>query len=211
MARSRDAINAASERFLVVDINKSFFLCLVRIPEQERKRSLQRKVPSFPSNQHCILVRIVLTFNNQSNAVQFLIPLLVLPAGLNAIEATKLCRKLEDDLQFIVQHYAPVVTKVDGEDRLSRNQICGAWVEILPLLARTRRSDQPLVSAIRTLAIALRHHDLNGDAFQPQILEMYCESLRQVGNALAEAKDVFHLEDCAAVMCLAATDVGLSV
>jgi hypothetical protein len=126
---------------------------------------------------------------------------------LDSFEATKLHRSLDEDVQFIVQHYAPAVINTLGVDTLSRNQICGAWVEVLPILVRTRKSDQPLVSAIQTLATALYHHDLKGDAFQPQIIEMYCESLKHVGTALAEAKDEFHLEHCAAIMCLAVTDV----
>ena len=128
-----------------------------------------------------------------------------------AFEATKLYRNLEDDIQFIVQHYAPIVINSPGEDSLSHNQICGAWVDVLPLVARTRRSDQPLVSAIQTLATALRHHDVKGDVFQPKILEMYCKSLEHMGRALAEAQGTFHVEQCAAIMCLAVTDVCLEL
>ncbi|KAH7361084.1 hypothetical protein BKA66DRAFT_213775 [Pyrenochaeta sp. MPI-SDFR-AT-0127] len=120
---------------------------------------------------------------------------------------TRCCRNLEDDVQFIVQHYAPTVTNIPAETSPYHNQICGAWVNVLPLVSRTRRNDQPLVSAIRTLATALRHHDLKGDVFQPHILEMYCESLGHVGRALEEAHGAFQVEHCAAIMCLAVTDI----
>jgi hypothetical protein len=131
----------------------------------------------------------------------------VTPHQVNASNTTKPYRNLESDIQFILQHYAPIVVSTLGETVLSRNQICGGWVDILPLVVTTRRSDQPLVSAIKTLATALRHHDIREDVFQPRILEMYCESLRHMSKALAEAQGVFQVEHCAAIMCLAVTDV----
>jgi hypothetical protein len=68
---------------------------------------------------------------------------------LDSFEATKLHCRLDEDVQSIVQHYAPAVISTLGVNTLSHNQICGAWVEVLPTLVRTRRSDQPLVTDVR--------------------------------------------------------------
>ena len=127
--------------------------------------------------------------------------------NVGAFEMKRSHENLKNDIQFIVQHYAPTATKNSKEASLSRNQICGAWVDVLPLIARIRKNDQPLVSAIETLATALRHHDLEGDIFQPQILEMYCKSLGHMSRALTESQGAFQVEHCAAIMCLAVTDV----
>lgn len=123
------------------------------------------------------------------------------------LETTQPCLHLEEDIHFIMQQYSPVRHKTAEEANLSLNQICGAWVTILGLIAGTRKSDYPLVPAIRTLATALRYYDGNREVSQPRILEMYGESLRHMSRAVAEARGAFHIEHCAAILCLADVDV----
>lgn len=118
------------------------------------------------------------------------------------------CYELEDDIQIIVQHYAPTNSNVPAESNPLHNQICGAWVEVLPFLSVGIREKQFLLSAIKTLATALRHHKLGNELCQPQILKMYCDSLGLMGKVLKEARGVFHIEHGAAIMCLAVTDVS---
>jgi hypothetical protein len=133
------------------------------------------------------------------------------PASLNGmgtqLEARR-CYELDDDIQFIVQHYVPVNSNVPAESNTFHNQICGAWVEVLPLLSTTRRNKQFLLSAVKTLATALRHHNLGNELCQHQILKMYCDSLGHMGKALTEARGAFHIEHSTAIMCLAVTDVS---
>ncbi|KAH7123756.1 hypothetical protein B0J11DRAFT_529811 [Dendryphion nanum] len=116
---------------------------------------------------------------------------------------------LEDDVQFILQHYAPANGQIPAESNPYHNQICGAWVEILPLLSTTIMEQQFLLSAIQTLASALRHHTIGSVMCepQPQILKMYCDSIRQMGKALEEAQGTFQIEHITAIMCLAVTDI----
>ncbi|KAF2851302.1 hypothetical protein T440DRAFT_449340 [Plenodomus tracheiphilus IPT5] len=127
--------------------------------------------------------------------------------AVGSLESPESYRDLQDNILFIVQHYAPTATNTPEEAILSHNQICGAWVNVLPLIAQSRTIGQPLVSAIETLATALRHHDVIGGLFQPQILELYCNSLGHVAKALAEAQGIFRVEHCAAIMRLAVADV----
>lgn len=128
--------------------------------------------------------------------------------GTSAQLETKCCYELEDDIQFIVQHYAPVDSNAPAESNPFHNQICGAWVDVLPLLSAAKRNKQFLSSAIKTLATALRHYSLGNELCQPQILEMYCDSLGHMGKALEEARGAFQIEHGAAIMCLAVTDVS---
>lgn len=116
--------------------------------------------------------------------------------------------ELEDDIQFILQHYAPVESNAPAESNPFHNQICGAWVEVLPLLSATRRNKPFLLSAIKTLAAALRHWNIGNELGEPQILEMYGASLARMGKALEEAQYGFQVEHSIAIMCLAVTDVS---
>lgn len=116
--------------------------------------------------------------------------------------------ELEDDVQVILQHYAPINSNTPAESNSRHNQICGAWVEVLPLLSRSIRQKQFLLSAIKTLAATLRHHKLRNELHQAQILKMYGDSLALMGRALEEARGAFHIEHSAAIMCLAVTDVS---
>ena len=135
-------------------------------------------------------------------------PRLVLPSGTNAPLEPK-CYDLEDDIQIIIRHYSPGNSNTPAESNPLHNQICGAWVEALPLLSVSIRKKQFLSSAIKTLAAALRHHERGYElSQQPEILEMYGDSLGLMGKALEEARGTFQIEHSAAIMCLAVTDVS---
>jgi hypothetical protein len=116
--------------------------------------------------------------------------------------------ELEDGVDFIVQHFAPICSEAPAEFNLYHNQICGAWVEILPLVVEPAKASPFLYSAIRTMATALKHHASATQECQSRILCMYGDSLRQVGEALEEAQGVFQYQHCIAILCLSATNVS---
>jgi hypothetical protein len=117
--------------------------------------------------------------------------------------------ELEDDVDFIVQHFAPICSQAPAEFNLYHNQICGAWVEMLPLVVEPAKNSPFLYSAIRTMATALRNRASATRGNESRILLMYGDSLRRVGKALEEAKGVFQHEHCVAILCLSATNVSL--
>jgi hypothetical protein len=129
---------------------------------------------------------------------------------MSVLSDTKWYPELEDDIEFIMQHYAPVDNNAPAESNPFHNQICGAWVEVLPILSTTIRTKQSgfLLSAVKTLTTALRHHDIGNELCQPRVLKMYCDSLGLMGKALQEARGIFQIEHSAAIMCLAVTDVS---
>jgi hypothetical protein len=90
-----------------------------------------------------------------------------------------------------------------------QNQVCGAWVEVLPLFLARGHIPRFLASAIRSFAVALSHHCVGSDEFQPQVAELYCESLELVAVALREAGGVLQAEHFAAIMSLAVTEVSI--
>jgi hypothetical protein len=116
--------------------------------------------------------------------------------------------ELEDDVDFIVQHFAPICSEAPAEFNLYHNQICGAWVEVLPLVVESAKDSPFLCSAIRTMGTALRYHTSAVRGLQSRILLMYGDSLRLVGKALEEAQGIFQCEHCIAILCLSATNVS---
>jgi hypothetical protein len=118
---------------------------------------------------------------------------------------------LEDNVNYIVQHYAPISSCDPAEFNPFHNQICGAWVEALPYLSTTEGDNAFLFSAIKTLATSLRCFRPARKAYTPHPLEMYCKSLSLMSEALEEAQGVFQIKHCVAIMCLAVSDVSFSL
>jgi len=84
----------------------------------------------------------------------------------------------EEDALLIMQHFAPNTSDLPSEFDLSRNQICGSWVEILPRLPLIKGKKRLLSSAVKILATAIRVHSLKGAYCEALLLEMYGNSLR---------------------------------
>ncbi|KAH6629746.1 hypothetical protein C7974DRAFT_192707 [Boeremia exigua] len=135
---------------------------------------------------------------------------LITPDGLDTSNPSAFSHTLEDDIRFIVRQYVPISGDVSPKAMVSQaqNEICGAWVDVLPVVAMTRGSEQPLTSAIGTLALVLRYYVLKEHVRHSEILDMYCRALENLGKALADAQGIFHIEHCIAMMCLADADVA---
>ncbi|KAH7084590.1 hypothetical protein FB567DRAFT_498711 [Paraphoma chrysanthemicola] len=115
--------------------------------------------------------------------------------------------RLEHDICFIVENYSPLYSSMPAESNPWHNQICGAWVEALPLLFAKGQMEAFLASSIMSFAAALRHHCLGSDAIPSQALGLYCTSLGLVSAALQTANGILQVEHCAAIMCLAVTEL----
>lgn len=119
--------------------------------------------------------------------------------------------ELEQDIDIIIRHFSPVKSEAPAEFDINHNQVCGAWVEVLPLVTKTATDKPFLISAIKTMAAALQHDGLTTEESQSRMLVMYGGSLRQMSKALEEAHGVFQWEHCIAIMCLSVTDVSSQV
>lgn len=117
----------------------------------------------------------------------------------------------EADIRYILQHYSPVSNVNPAESNPFHNQICGAWVEALPYVSTTEQNNAFLFFAIKALATSLRCLDPTAKASKTYALEMYCKSLRSISETLEEAQGVFQIEHCVAIMCLAISDVSVSL
>ncbi|CAG5186697.1 uncharacterized protein ALTATR162_LOCUS11675 [Alternaria atra] len=114
--------------------------------------------------------------------------------------------ELEQDIDIIIRHFSPVKSEAPAEFDINHNQVCGAWVEVLPLVTKTATDKPFLISAIKTMAAALQHDGLTTEESQSRMLVMYGGSLRQMSKALEEAHGVFQWEHCIAIMCLSVTN-----
>jgi hypothetical protein len=115
---------------------------------------------------------------------------------------------LEEDIQVIVQYFTPVDGTGPAELSLYHDQICGVWVEMIPILPKTGRDKQYFTSAIKTLATSLRRHGFESRRCEPDMLEMYGESLGHLGKVLGGAQGLFEVELGVAILCLAVADVS---
>lgn len=115
---------------------------------------------------------------------------------------------LEDDIHYILQHYAPLSSSHPAEFNPFHNQICGAWVEALPYVFTTEENNAFLFFAIKTLATSLRCLSPTSKASKTYAFEMYCKSLSLMGETIEEAQGSFQMEHCVAIMCLAISGVS---
>lgn len=117
--------------------------------------------------------------------------------------------ELKQDIDFIIQHFAASSSEAPAEFNVYHNQICGGWVEVLPLVTETAKEKPFLASAIKTMSTALQIIGQTPDESKTPMLAMYGASLRQMSKALQEAHGVFRYEHCIAIMCLSATNVSV--
>ncbi|KAI8938169.1 hypothetical protein NX059_005834 [Plenodomus lindquistii] len=115
---------------------------------------------------------------------------------------------LRDDIRCILQQYTPGTSSVPAKSNPHHNQICGSWVEVLGILPDTAIEQPCLSSAIRLFSTAVRSH-IAGAAVpaHPAMLEMYCQSLRLLKEAIHGARGKFDIAHCVSIMCLAVTDI----
>ena len=138
-------------------------------------------------------------------------------SGLKSLNGLGAHLELRDDhavdnnIQFIVRSYNPVPSPAPAEFDPFHNQVCGAWIEVLPFLSATGRRKPFILSAINTLATALRHHSVRPEPYQSPIHPIYFDSLKHMRNALGQAHGVFRIEHCIAIMCLAVTNVSIGL
>jgi hypothetical protein len=119
--------------------------------------------------------------------------------------------ELKQDIDTIIQHFAATRGEAPAEFNVYHNQICGGWVEVLPLVTETAQNKPFLASAIKTMSTALHAVGETTEETQNRIFAMYGSSLRQMSKALEEAHGVFRYEHCIAIMCLSATNVSSRV
>lgn len=115
---------------------------------------------------------------------------------------------LEDDVRFIVEQYSSVGSDLAAESNPWHNQVCGVWVEALPMLLAKGPLPDFLAAAIQCFAAALSHYCVGSSGNHPRVLELYGEALALVATALQKISGVLQAEHCAAIMCLAVTEVS---
>lgn len=116
--------------------------------------------------------------------------------------------EVEDDIRFIVDYFAPMEGGGPAEFNPYHDQICGVWVGMLPLLPAAGKNEQYFRSAVKTLATSLRRHGFKSRRCEPDMLEMYGDSIAELGRALEAARGIFKVDLGVAILSLAVADVG---
>jgi hypothetical protein len=119
-------------------------------------------------------------------------------------------RELGDDIRFIVDYFAPIEDTGPAELNPFHDQICGVWVGMIPSLPQASRRKQYLSSAVTTLATSLRRHGFESRRCEPDMLEMYGDSIGKLGTALEKARGSFEVDLGVTILCLAVADVSLA-
>lgn len=119
--------------------------------------------------------------------------------------------ELEDDIQFILDYFVPTEDTGPAELNPYHDQICGVWVGMISYLPEASRSKQYFSSAVKTLATSLRRHGFMRRRCEPEMLEMYGDSIGKLGTALEEARGRFEVDLGVAILCLAVADVSFVV
>lgn len=111
---------------------------------------------------------------------------------------------------LIAHHYIPkhesLLLSSDRCTSLSR--ICGAWVEVLPLLDNPSRYYDILHAAMKALTLSLT---TRGASRMPDYLETYSSVLHALHGALSTNSGIFAADLASASMCLTLCEVCIVV
>lgn len=87
-------------------------------------------------------------------------------------------------------------------------RVCGAWIELLPVLSMTRRYEMALSSSVKALAVSILSRGRNGIAPISDALTAHCSALHSLHESLHH---IAHTADsdvlAVAIMCLMISEV----
>lgn len=86
-------------------------------------------------------------------------------------------------------------------------RVCGAWIELLPVLSMTRRYETALSSSVKALGVSILARGRNGIAPISDALTAHCSALHSLHDSLHH----IHTSDsdvlAVAIMCLMISEV----
>lgn len=87
-------------------------------------------------------------------------------------------------------------------------RVCGAWIELLPVLSMTRRYEMTLSSSVKALGVSILARGRNGIAPVSDALTAHCSALHSLHDSLHH---IAHTSDsdvlAVAIMCLMISEV----
>jgi hypothetical protein len=88
------------------------------------------------------------------------------------------------------------------------SQICGAWVEVLPLLCARREQNDALPLAMKALALSILDKDSRKALSQSEYVDAYCSALKALRTGITRSHPHTYADFAAASMCLTLSEVS---
>ncbi|KAL6702209.1 N-terminal fungal transcription regulatory domain-containing protein [Trichoderma pleuroticola] len=120
----------------------------------------------------------------------------------------------QDIISLVVQNFSPTVLSSNSAfmnwDVDIYPRVCGAWIELLPVLSMTRRYEMALSSSVKALAVSILSRGRNGIAPISDALTAHCSALHSLHDSLHH---IAHTADsdvlAVAIMCLMISELIL--
>jgi hypothetical protein len=117
---------------------------------------------------------------------------------------------LDHVTSLVVQSFAPdeELALFFSSDNVTQSQICGAWVEVLPMFVGGGVQDSALDLALKALAVSILARGPNPKASVLDGINAYVSALRPLQKAIQKAGNSFRGDLAAAIMCLLFAEVS---
>lgn len=87
-------------------------------------------------------------------------------------------------------------------------RVCGAWIELLPLLSMTPRYEMTLSSSVKALGVSILSRGRNGIAPISDALAAHCSALNSLHDSLHNIDTSNSDALAVAIMCLMISEVS---
>lgn len=117
----------------------------------------------------------------------------------------------QDVISLVVQNFSPAMLSSTSAfmnwdvDMFPR--VCGAWIELLPVLSMTRRHEMTLSSSVKALGVSILARGRNGIAPISDALTAHCSALNSLHDSLHHIHDSNSDVLAVAIMCLMISEV----
>ncbi|KAL6863997.1 N-terminal fungal transcription regulatory domain-containing protein [Trichoderma novae-zelandiae] len=120
----------------------------------------------------------------------------------------------QDIISLVVQNFSPTVLSSNSAfmnwDVDMHPRVCGAWIELLPVLSLTRRYEMALSSSVKALGVSILSRGRNGPAPISDALTAHCSALHSLHDSLHHITPTTDSDALAvAIMCLMISEIIL--
>ncbi|KAL7795951.1 N-terminal fungal transcription regulatory domain-containing protein [Trichoderma ceciliae] len=120
----------------------------------------------------------------------------------------------QDIISLVVQNFSPTMLSSTSAfmnwDVDIYPRVCGAWIELLPVLSMTRRYEMALSSSVKALGVSILARGRNGIAPISDALAAHCSALHSLHDSLHHIEHTSDSDVLAvAIMCLLISELIL--
>lgn len=119
---------------------------------------------------------------------------------------------LQDIISLVVQNFSPAMIPSTSAflnwDVDIFPRVCGAWIELLPVVSMTRRYEMTLSSSVKALGVSILSRGRNGIAPLSEALAAHCSALKSLHDSLHNIDTSNSDALAVAIMCLMISEVS---